>query len=470
MAIIYRQGVHTQTTARLMFRGEDNGVVSVSCNGQTYQVTVDTAVMDGIVKADITGLSADTRYPFTITDVGGTQYSGTLKTMPSAGLNMVNFTCDSTRPNTPVMYKIAEQDYDILLSLGDSPYLNDATNESDWNGRDDLLGSADSPAASANTQNYIDQHVRYWYKPSFRYMVERLSYGYMGDDHEHANNDWAGDVEGSTELQLIQYNNNFRAGGEFTESPTSTGMAEIAAARVSVSESFDAIMQTNPDNNDAGIDDDAHYFRFKPNDDVEVFVIDCKSYCVRPASPNGDHTTKRMLGVKQLAWLIAQLAASAATFKLICSPKRTYDSSSKNADGWINFPDEMDYILSQIDANGVVGVVWTGGDRHNFGVFASYAGVNGAAYDHVCISAGDINQSNHPVGTWHAYQIYAFGGEDQSTYTQRESGYNTVYIPPGAEYCEIKMIRNTGEDLFVGRVYAGSNALTEFKDYGNIQV
>lgn len=129
--------------------------------------------------------------------------------------------------------------------------------------------------------------------------------------------------------------------------------------------------------------DDPHrlYRQIRRGADVELFILDTRQYRSRNAEPDGPGKT--MLGSAQRDWLLAGLARSTATWKLIATsvplsnPKGGpplipgNDSWARAADG-TGFQTELRAIVQTILDRKIRHVVWLAGDVH-------YAQVN--AYD-----------------------------------------------------------------------------------------
>ncbi|MGH7205086.1 MAG: alkaline phosphatase D family protein, partial [Nitrospiraceae bacterium] len=129
--------------------------------------------------------------------------------------------------------------------------------------------------------------------------------------------------------------------------------------------------------------DDPHrlYRQIRRGADVELFILDTRQYRSRNAEPDGPGKT--MLGSAQRDWLLAGLARSTATWKLIATsvplsnPKGGTplipgnDSWARAADG-TGFQTELRAIVQTILDRKIRNVVWLAGDVH-------YAQVN--AYD-----------------------------------------------------------------------------------------
>lgn len=100
--------------------------------------------------------------------------------------------------------------------------------------------------------------------------------------------------------------------------------------------------------------------------DLEVFVLDCRSYRGNNDAP--DVATKTMLGSAQKQWLLNGLSASTATFKVVCSsiPLRYANAGLGDTanDSWDGYQRERESILRHVLDNRIPGVVWITADQH----------------------------------------------------------------------------------------------------------
>jgi len=109
------------------------------------------------------------------------------------------------------------------------------------------------------------------------------------------------------------------------------------------------------------------YYQFKIAD-VDAFVPDTRWY--RSPMQNPDGEDKKMLGDKQLSWLLNGLKQSTARIKIIFSsiPFNDYggDTSSgrKGYDSWMGFKYARNKVLSFIKENKISGVVVLSADQH----------------------------------------------------------------------------------------------------------
>ncbi len=94
--------------------------------------------------------------------------------------------------------------------------------------------------------------------------------------------------------------------------------------------------------------------------DAELFLLDNRFF----KSPNKRQTgEKTMLGSAQIQWLIDALTYSKASFKIIVIGGQVLNTEAV-FENYENYKSEKDFLLSEILANQIKGVVFISGDRH----------------------------------------------------------------------------------------------------------
>jgi len=94
--------------------------------------------------------------------------------------------------------------------------------------------------------------------------------------------------------------------------------------------------------------------------DVDFFMLDGRFYRTNPHAPG-----PTMLGPVQKAWLLDQLKASTATFKVIASPVPwSFASKGESLDTWNGFKEERKEIFDFLTNNKIDGVFLISADRH----------------------------------------------------------------------------------------------------------
>lgn len=116
------------------------------------------------------------------------------------------------------------------------------------------------------------------------------------------------------------------------------------------------------------------YRSFRYGQDVEVFILDARSYRDRNDLPDTPENDKVMLGREQLAWLVDGIRASTATWKIVSSDvpmSITTGSLAFGRDAWANlgaepsgFERELLRMLSELDRVNPRNVVFVTTDVH----------------------------------------------------------------------------------------------------------
>ena len=123
-----------------------------------------------------------------------------------------------------------------------------------------------------------------------------------------------------------------------------------------------------------GSDPSRIYRSFRWGQDVEVFVLDARSYRDRNDLPDTEANDKEMLGREQIAWLVDGIRNSTATWKIVSSDvpmSITTGSVAFGRDAWANlgaepsgFERELLRLLSQLDRVNASNVVFVTTDVH----------------------------------------------------------------------------------------------------------
>ena len=95
--------------------------------------------------------------------------------------------------------------------------------------------------------------------------------------------------------------------------------------------------------------------------DADVFLLDNRSHRVNHKQGNDQ---RQMLGSIQMKWLLNNLKNSKAPFKLIAVGGQML-SNAAIYENFAQFPEERDWLLSELDRLKIRGVVFLTGDRHN---------------------------------------------------------------------------------------------------------
>jgi alkaline phosphatase D len=117
------------------------------------------------------------------------------------------------------------------------------------------------------------------------------------------------------------------------------------------------------------------YRSFRWGSDVEMFILDARSYRDRNEVPDTPENDKDMLGRDQIAWLVDGIRQSTATWKIVSSDVPISigtGSAAFGRDAWANigveptgFERELLRMLVQLDSSNAENVVFVTTDVHN---------------------------------------------------------------------------------------------------------
>lgn len=132
------------------------------------------------------------------------------------------------------------------------------------------------------------------------------------------------------------------------------------------------LMWGNPS---AGLPETPGIFTYVNWGDANIYFLDNRTYqAPSETTPDGLGPPKALLGRAQVDWLIDHLAwtksqslddrkSYPARFNLIVIGSQVLNASG-NPDGYRNFPEEYQYLMNRITAEGIKGVVFLSGDVH----------------------------------------------------------------------------------------------------------
>jgi len=405
-------GIPTTTTASVVVRSITTGTVTVNCNGSPFTGDADTTVQDGLIEIPITGLSSDTKYPYTVTNPNGDTGTGVLRTFPVSGdVKIAWYSCNNAGDIEHI--RIMNEDPHCVICAGDIGYFAGGRS---WNIEGQSYPNISLTGGSTNVDDYRRAQAAYRAITYGRKMRENFPFAFVPDDHEWDINNVAWDI--------------FEPGG-----PYEYDLNIIPA----FAEGTTDYMLGNPPNIDSPGDANPFYFRFECGD-AELFVLSAAMHGiddtdiqkmlrdVRVVGGNNISCIGRNAGAirNQENWLLARLAASTKKYKIVISPKQTLKASYVNGDSWSAYPDEMDRVLQSIsdetDTNGDPlpwavsgGTMFGTGDWHSPGIYRSTAGASvGQTYDHVAVNASPLAGWTQNSGPASEYTIYHYEGVDDA--------------------------------------------------------
>ncbi|MGB0578584.1 MAG: alkaline phosphatase D family protein [Limisphaerales bacterium] len=303
----------TSTSAMIWARCSHPGTYRLIARNETGLKAVaeveSSDEQDGCVVWKLNSLRPRTRYDYTIEHAGnqlvrGEDYSFT--TLPAKGLDTVRIGFASCANEDEGSAKVWRQmhatDPHAVVLLGDTPYI-------------------DSTTLSFQRRRYAE----FAGADGFKELVRNRPLYATWDDHDVGHND--------TDGNLKHKENARRAFTEYRAQP-SYGDGE------------------------AGI-----YTKFRRGG-VEVFLLDARYFAGTEPSPF-DKDKLTLLGSKQWEWLLRELKASTAQFKILASGM-VWNGAVRpgKKDHWGTYPHERGALFEFIGKEKISGVILVGGDIH----------------------------------------------------------------------------------------------------------
>lgn len=496
--VYYWLGDASDTTATVVVRSDTAGTVTITGVTATG-VSVNPAVEYGINKITVTGLTADTRYPFTLLLDGVTVASGTLRTLPAAGSFNIGWGSCVGQLSLHAWGFQAVLDHDIraMFGLGDTPYCDEAVLS---NTVDTVAQRRWSLGAAANGSYsdwatgriaYDKMYDNFHQIPGISYVLERVPFYRMADDHEYGD-DW--------DWTWTNTKNNVTGKGFVLGGAPLLSQADADTCGLYANTAFDSWAKGNPAPAsglagwkpsacaDSVANHPPRFFTKMVAPYAQVFFVSgfehrdpwpktdtFKTVCINRAEnaalgytysdPAGAALAKTMLGPNVLDRLLTELKASTATFKIIMSgPMPTVMNANLNGglgpnNAWEQWQTEMDYIRAFIKKY-VTGVIWLTGDAHIPSV------INDRVLDYCCVNSSPLSQINY-IGSSGArfynagYSqgcIYRAEGMDSSTAPgSKKNAYGILGITP--DYLKPQIYDENGDLLWEGYLLPGKNVL-----------
>jgi alkaline phosphatase D len=324
-----------------------------------------TAAEDLTATVDAKPLRPATRYHYRVRARGGRALTGTFKTAPGRGthapvrfvfsgdIGSGNF-CRDVDWGLPAFYYMTTVRPDFFVALGDMIYADSTCTAQGPNGWRNLPGPTDEVDEidwrdDAKVRATYLEHWRYMRADRHqRYFLSRVPIYSMWDDHEVIN-----DFGASWTYWTAQARNK-------------PGYANIVEAGRDAFFSYGAIRRSNAE-------PQRIYRSARWGRDVELFLLDARSYRSRNDEADTPENAKTMLGARQLAWLRDGLRRSSATWKIVaCDVPVTIPTGSEllGRDAWSNgghtsgFERELLGLLGSLDAAKVRNIVFVTADMH----------------------------------------------------------------------------------------------------------
>jgi len=259
---------------------------------------------------DVTGLTADTGYDVTVTTDGdvrlGPHHVRTAPPDDATRAIHLAVSADwdpSSEFTTDLVDHLVATEPELYISIGDNPYTDNGP-----------------PAMDVPT--YRQRHADLRTDPKSRALHEACGWRAIYDDHEFRN-DW--------DAHFV------------------AAESDRYAAAMQVWDEWFPLRDTT-----------VRYRNWRWGAHAECFLLDCRRYRSANAAP--DDANKTMLGKTQLAWLIAGLHASTATFKLVFTSIPL--DFGNGDDHWAAYTTERQAVFEA--CRGIAGLLFISGDQHWF--------------------------------------------------------------------------------------------------------
>jgi alkaline phosphatase D len=338
--------------------------------------------VNGTLKARIGGLKPSTEYYYVWESGTSVSPVGRTRTRPPNGSRQpVRIAASSCQSYTAGFYgahrHAAAQDIDLYLFLGD--YIYERPADTAYRPRTDRIIACDLETYRAKYQLYRSD-------PALRLLHRRQPAVHIWDDHEIENN----------------YTDN---------NPAPSPLQRIAGYRAA----FEWMPRMV-------FPQERHriYKRIPVGGLVDLFLLDGRQY----RTGDGDGQPRRLLGNRQMAWLINGLRSSRARWKVIANqvtmaPLRPTEPDSPR-DAWQGYPEERTRLLAAIERAGIPDVVVVSGDAHVFMV-------NLLASDFPAL--GDGSGRRPSAIEYVAGSVTSPGGTREESLVQAEHPWNRLYNP-----------------------------------------
>jgi alkaline phosphatase D len=231
-----------------------------------------------------------------------------------------------------VWNRMAAENVDAVLLIGDTPYIDSTT-----------------------VEKQTKRHQEFAAVPEYQQLLRARPCWWTWDDHDFGGNDSTGLLPGKENSRLVYCR--YRPQREYGD-----GEGGIYTS-----------------------------FRYGP---VEIFVLDARWYSMTAASFAAP-AQPTLLGNNQWEWLKKRLLASTAPFKFLASGMIWDDKENREKDDWGTYIHERNALEKFIQTNRIPGVALLGGDIHASRVL-KYPAASSVGYDLVQFIASPVHGNTIP--------------------------------------------------------------------------
>ncbi|WP_426511173.1 alkaline phosphatase D family protein [Dactylosporangium sp. McL0621] len=325
---------------------------------------------DHTVKVDVRGLQAATTYWYRFGVAGRWSPTGRTLTAPAtdaavALLRLGVVSCSNWEAGYFAPYRLLAQrgDLQAVVHLGD--YLYEYASGG-FTAGGTVVRQAQPTHEIISLADYRIRHAQYKTDPDAQALHAAVPWIITWDDHEVANDMWAGGAE----------NHDPATEGSFA--------ARVAAARQAYAEWMPVRLAFDPESGEGHI-----YRRLQFGKLAELSMLDLRSYRSQQASGAAvDDPARTITGDDQMAWLKQGLAASTAQWKIVGNPDMIArvdvgtlpawllgpvgkllgipsNGYAINTDQWDGYNADRDELVNHLRANNVRDTVLITGDIHS---------------------------------------------------------------------------------------------------------
>lgn len=326
----------TQHSALLWARGNGRGLLRVSLSGGPHRHVAPVLVKahdDFTGQVRLRGLAPSTSYDYEARFDDGPPVGGSFRTPPAkndraavelafggdiGGQNV----CRDVTDGYPIFDTVRARDPDLFIGLGDMIYGDNACTATGMYGNAQLTSIV---APATNLAEFREQWRYNRAEPASQRLLRSTSYVGLWDDHEVIN-----DFGPLTDI------------GPSPPYPAGVHMLPIGRR---------AFLDYTP------VADPPRLYRsFRWGRNLELFVLDTRSFRDANSAVDDPEHPKTMLGRRQLRWLKTGLRRSNATWKVIVSSVPmsipTGFPAANGRDGWANFDQNTGFENELLDILG----------------------------------------------------------------------------------------------------------------------
>lgn len=492
-------GLHPSPSSavRICSRSNTTETVSLSLGGTTYTAEADIDVDDGNVVFNVTGLTSNSKFPFTLSSTNS--HTGTAKTAVSGNesFEFIVGSCWQLTREWDHGLELAKKDYAFFCAEGDQVYIDQpaggstTTNPGPLTLRGETLQSISwlsddlgrEPTDAEYMETYYQKYRAFFRAKGYEAVIRSTPHIQTTDDHTWPGNDPACNAG-------RQYAVGEKVGGlNYLRGTTSAGVTNAAGNFCNSQADADkhwqfgidaqrAYGKGNPESPDVGSRTEYPYPRLNAEKlyydfvigALHVFVLECCAFrdtsmeeLIDPytADRNGKldtDPTKRMLDMyaddpveEQWTWLTEGLKNSTSKLKCILSSKETIGSQ----DAWQMFLTDQSRLLSFLDdaVNGGNPDGWVepggcfviSGDVHRGSI--QYDEANEHLQIRACPASQYINTNINRLSNARYFDDEGNQGFIAEVHIEKD------------EYAEIRYKNHVDKLKWHGRIYPGSNAL-----------